>query len=213
MFSWKLDDSAVAAIHDAPRESPRQPRRACAAVVGWPERIGIAIVRQEHARIARARRAMRHEDVIHHLAVAVRFHPGPAAGRPVPDGRSHRDHRLPLGQRPARRCPGMVGAIQSFGLLIYWHPHIHGLFSEQMFSAELPALSLTFVDSRLLASSAVPECGQRQRRTTKARGCGGAATRGRGQEEEATRGFGYCASELPRSRSASRWGPRSTRTR
>ena len=43
--------------------------------------------------------------------------------------------------------PGMVGAIQTFGDLIHWHPHIHALVSEGVFLPEgtflpLPKLAI-----------------------------------------------------------------------
>jgi hypothetical protein len=35
--------------------------------------------------------------------------------------------------------PGMVGAIQTFGQLIHWHPHIQTLVSEGVFLPDLSA--------------------------------------------------------------------------
>jgi len=32
--------------------------------------------------------------------------------------------------------PGMIGAVQTFGDLIHWHPHIHALVSEGVFLAD-----------------------------------------------------------------------------
>ena len=39
----------------------------------------------------------------------------------------------------ASAVPGMVGAIQKFGQLIHWHPHIHALVTEGVFLPDLAA--------------------------------------------------------------------------
>ena len=42
--------------------------------------------------------------------------------------------------------PGMVGATQTFGDLIHWHPHVHAIVSDGVFSHDGHFIDVSDVD-------------------------------------------------------------------